>query len=176
MTCLNYLFLDFFQYWKSQADSQTDSQAVFQAVFSLLDPTPGLSCCKANFWTESRSMVSWIVKSIFIAFIAITMDLGGRGNMGSCYSHKKMFTSTSYTSCANIHFAQLTFWSGNFFQAPCDQVGFSRQTNISLPPSLLPCQFICYSEELIQASGMDFPNLLKNIFFFRCTLPSIVKV
>ena len=34
MTCLNYIFLDFFQYRKSQADSQADSQAVFQAVFS----------------------------------------------------------------------------------------------------------------------------------------------
>ena len=33
MTCLNYLFLDFFQYKKSQADSQADSQAVFQAGF-----------------------------------------------------------------------------------------------------------------------------------------------
>ena len=31
MTCLNYLFLDFFQYRKSQADSQVVSQAVFQA-------------------------------------------------------------------------------------------------------------------------------------------------
>ena len=29
MTCLNYLFLDFFQYRKSQADSQAVSQAVF---------------------------------------------------------------------------------------------------------------------------------------------------
>ena len=33
MTCLNYLFLDFFHYRKSQADSQADSQAVFQALF-----------------------------------------------------------------------------------------------------------------------------------------------
>ena len=33
MTCLNYLFLDFFQYRKSQADSQADSQAVFQSDF-----------------------------------------------------------------------------------------------------------------------------------------------
>ena len=40
MTCLNYLFFDFFQYRKSQADSQADSQALFQAVFSPLDPTP----------------------------------------------------------------------------------------------------------------------------------------
>ena len=35
MTCLNYLFLDFFQYRNSQADSQADSRAVFQAVFPL---------------------------------------------------------------------------------------------------------------------------------------------
>ena len=33
MTCLNYIFLDFFPYRKSQADSQTNSQADFQAVF-----------------------------------------------------------------------------------------------------------------------------------------------
>ena len=33
MTCLNYLFLDLFQYRKSQADSQANSQADFQAVF-----------------------------------------------------------------------------------------------------------------------------------------------
>ena len=33
MTCPYYLFLDFFQYRKSQADYQAVSQAVFQAVF-----------------------------------------------------------------------------------------------------------------------------------------------
>ena len=48
MTCLNYLFLDFFQYRKSQADSQENSQAYFQAVFSPLDPTPDL-------WTYGTS-------------------------------------------------------------------------------------------------------------------------
>ena len=42
MTCVNYLFLDFFQYRKSQADSQANSQADFQAVFPPLDPTPGI--------------------------------------------------------------------------------------------------------------------------------------
>ena len=33
MSCLNYLFWDFFQYRKSHADSQAVSRAVFQAVF-----------------------------------------------------------------------------------------------------------------------------------------------
>ena len=33
MTCLNYLFLDLFQYMKSQADSEADSRAVSQEVF-----------------------------------------------------------------------------------------------------------------------------------------------
>ena len=43
MTCLSYLFLDFFQYRKSQADSQVDSQAVFQAVFSPSGSDPWIS-------------------------------------------------------------------------------------------------------------------------------------
>ena len=38
ITCLNYPFLDFFQYRKSQADSHVVSRAVFQAVI------------QANFW------------------------------------------------------------------------------------------------------------------------------
>ena len=40
MTCLNYLFLYFFQYRKSQADSQAVSRAVLQAVFWTCELNP----------------------------------------------------------------------------------------------------------------------------------------
>ena len=40
--CLNYLFLDFFQYRTSQADSQAVSRAGFQAVFLPCELNPSL--------------------------------------------------------------------------------------------------------------------------------------
>ena len=68
MTCLNYLFLDFFQYRKSQADSQADSQAFFQAFFSPFGSDP---------WgSESRPLYFRIIASASASRLMTRIRLG----------------------------------------------------------------------------------------------------
>ena len=64
MTYLNYIFLDFFQYRKSQADSQADSQAVFQAFFPPLDPTHDIWI--RRHFCHSATVAQYLTTTVYI--------------------------------------------------------------------------------------------------------------